>query len=364
MKILHFYHKHDALVAQYVATLSRAMAGYADVKQCHTVGCCHKELAAMHPDIVHIHGCWHFSSAIVAHMARKSGARVVLSPHGQLEPWVIRQRYLGEKLPKMIFFQRSVVKKAYALITMGRMEEGCLQRLRWNSRRETVLNSLVTDTTTAEEMGSKVYAVYRKVLDSNLWPLMADDTLKAMRGVVKAGQTGDHRWLADDEYEACKHIDDEELRKVLLYAHQENLSSEVKRGISVLGLDRLGIDAANVPFYYPAGHQAPPPLATNDSQTDEERLLAMLVSMRKFLRHHRLAMCHVVALAGALRNSHADEDKLVKMLVERHLMKFAKTIMQVLADLTGLEEGFMPVPAREGRKAYNIEDIITNNLTI
>lgn len=365
MKILHYYHKNDEMVAQYVSVLERTMAGYADVKVSQSLRQFQKQIKQQQPDIVHLHGCWHVSYAIAARIANDNGARVVLSPHGQLEPWVMRQHYWSEKLPKLIAFQSHLTKHAYALIVMGRMEHDCLAQLKWNPRCETVLNSLITDSLTDEQMASKVYAVYRKVLDSDQWPLMDDETRMAVRGLIKAGQTGDGRWLDNQEFEACNALTADGWRKVALFASHEGILETVARGADAMGLAMPDFNPATVASYSRQNGDAKPPQPlANTGANETERLHEMIRSSRKLFHRRRLTMSHIVELSAFLRSSHADEGKLAELLKEKHLLPYAKKLMQCLCDLTGLEEGFMPVKAGNVRGADKMESIITKHLKI
>lgn len=353
------------MVAQYVAVLERTMAGYADVAASHSLRQFRKQIKELCPDIVHLHGCWHVSYAVAALIANANGARVVLSPHGQLEPWVLRQKYWSEKLPKLIAFQRLLTKRAYALIAMGRMERDCLVRLKWSPRCETVLNSLITDTLTDEQMGAKVYAVYRKVLDSDQWPLMDDGTRTALRGLIKAGQTGDGRWLDSQEGDACKALAADEWRKVAIFASQEGILDTVARGADAMKLPMPDFNPATVASYSRQEGSAKPPQQLAETGADAtERLQGMIRSSRKMLHRRRLTMSHIVELSAFLRTSQADEAKLAEQLEEKKLLSYTRKLMQCLHDLTGLEEGFMPVKADGARGAAKMEDIITKHLKI
>lgn len=363
MKILHFYHSHDPLVAQYVGVLGRVMGGDAEVNECRTLSHFRKLLKEWKPDIVHLHGCWHVDYGIASRLARRSGARVVLSPHGQLEPWVLRQNRWTEKMPKLLAYQRHVVTCAYAVVVMGRMEEGCMERLRWNSRCETVHNALITETLTEAQMGERMLAVYRKVLDSDQWTLMDDNTRLAVRALVKAGQTGDGRWLDNEEYQSCRNLSATALRQITLYAQQEGIEEMIDRGFGVLGIEQPNIELQSVACYRPDKQKPIVPLKT-DGDDDVQRLVSMVRSAHRLTLRRQLTIANIVELSSFLRTSTADEKKLNETLKEKHLLRFAGRLMQVCADLTGTEEGFMPVAAIDGRRTRRIENIITRHLKI
>ena len=124
MKILHYYASSEVpLVIQYVKTLCEAM-GTEVTNEVTTNGTDAKErLTSSHYDILHIHGCWQYAAYRLACVAWRENTRVVITPHGELEPWVMKQRYWKEKLPKRLLFQRSLIQQAYAVIVQGKMEE-------------------------------------------------------------------------------------------------------------------------------------------------------------------------------------------------------------------------------------------------
>lgn len=363
MKILHFYHSNDKMLTLYVGVLGRVMGGDAQVSISDSLKHFYRSLHEQKPDIVHLHGCWHIDYAIAARFARRSGARVVLSPHGQLEPWVVRQNYWTEKLPKLLAYQRSVVVKAYTVVVMGRMEEECMERLRWNSRREIVHNALITESLTEEQMGERMLAVYRKVLDSDQWTLMDDETRTAVRALLKAGQTGDGRWLDNEEYESCHNLSATALRQITLYGWQESIAETMAKGMETLGMEHTNIEPQSVACYRPA-KMKPNVQLKKDGDNDTERLLAMLRSAHRLTLRRRITVSNIVELSTFLRSSTADERKVKETLKDKNLLRYAGRLMQVCADLTGLEEGFMPVDAIDDWHTRRIENIITRHLKI
>ena len=107
MNILHLFPKDDPLIVRHV--------GMIDSK--HDDG---------RPDIVHVHGCWQYKVVRQALQAHRQGARIVFTPHGGLEPWIINERRLSEKLCKTLLWQRRLVECSYVVIVQGSMEaEAC-----------------------------------------------------------------------------------------------------------------------------------------------------------------------------------------------------------------------------------------------
>lgn len=67
-------------------------------------------LAQISPDIVHVNACWLPSTAVFIELSVRYGCKTVLSPHGMLEPWIIRRHYLTRKLPALLLYQKRAIK--------------------------------------------------------------------------------------------------------------------------------------------------------------------------------------------------------------------------------------------------------------
>lgn len=369
MKVLHFNPTTDSMIAQYVNMLCDSMGNCVESFTANSLRAVRKQIHKERPDILHLHGCWTIKAAIAASMARKLGVRTVLTPHGQLEQWVIKQKYWQEKLPRIILYQKRVVRRAYSLIAMGRMEENCLRRLNWNQRIEIVKNPLITESVSNAETGRLVYDIYRKVMDSNVLSLMDPDTFNAIKPLIKAGLTGDHQWLTNTEYDALKYPADIDMRKLILYAWQENILDTMESGMKTMNIAMPDIQLSEIRCYYPDSYIPPESLmgkSTNAITDENSRIVDMIKRTRQLASSRKLTISHVVELSSELRRCSArlEDDKIVNVLEKQRLRKFASRLMSVLADTTGLDEGFMPIAAIRGRKSKKIKTIITKHLEI
>ena len=118
MNVVHLYPDNDELIAQHVAML-----------QVHASHPKHETDTNVMQDspIVHVHGCWNRRIVRQALHLHRQGARIVLSPHGHLEPWIISQQRMTEKTAKILLWQKRLVQNAYVLIAHGKMETEALQ---------------------------------------------------------------------------------------------------------------------------------------------------------------------------------------------------------------------------------------------
>lgn len=365
MKILHYYASNEVtLVTQYVKTLCEAMDAEVS-NEVTTNGTDAKErLTSSHYDILHIHGCWQYAAYRVACVAWRENTRVVITPHGELEPWVVKQHYWKEKLPKRLLFMKRLIERAYAVIIQGKMEEECMKKLGWNSRTVIIRNSIITHSISPKEMAQQVAHIYRKVLDSNTLELMTDDTKDVLRQLIKVGITGDERWLQEERKEIHEHA---QWRMLYCYIHHEQVVEVVKRGLRILRMDAPYFDIQQMPCFMPDGYEPAKSIESAIGMqyaTENDRLMATFRHLKRLAIHHRLTISHLVELDKELRQHDSAEDQLCNALQERNLYVFAGRVMQLMHDLTGLDEGMMPMPAVNDRQTRQLRKHIDNHLKI
>lgn len=366
MRILHYYQKDDTMVRQHVEMLCRNMDLEAECHMASEAEQARTLLRGGHYDLVHLHGCWRNSSRIIVNLALQQGTRVVLTPHGQLEPWVMNERRWKEKMPKRVLYQRNIVRQSYAVIVQGQMERMALEQLAWNPRTVIIRNAVITQSIQPQEMARQTYALYRKVMDSNPLELMSDDIRIALRNILKAGITGDKRWVVNADYHHPV-ISHEEWRLLLCYAHQEHISTILQRGIRVLELNPPDIDPQKIDYFLPAHYVEVNSIKHelgNQFASENERLLATFRLLRKWAASQQYCISHLVELDQELRLYGCKEDKLCETLRERHLYKMAARTIQLLQDLTGMDEGFMPMMPINDRLTRQLRCQIEGRLKI
>lgn len=89
-------------------------------------------LKELRPDVVHINGCWQPQLAFFQWAARSLKIPVVLSPHGMLEPWIVKRHYWTRKWPAIHLYQRALVKSADLIHATADIEKDNLLSLKWN----------------------------------------------------------------------------------------------------------------------------------------------------------------------------------------------------------------------------------------
>ena len=95
-------------------------------------------LDSVRPDIVHVNCCWTPDCAIIQRLAQKQGYKVVLTPHGMLEPWIIKRHYWTRKVPALWLYQKAAVQRADCVQATAESERDNLLKLGYNSNIKVV----------------------------------------------------------------------------------------------------------------------------------------------------------------------------------------------------------------------------------
>lgn len=99
-------------------------------------------LGHIRPDIVHINCCWMPQCAYAQKLAQQTGYKVVLTPHGMLEPWIIKRHYFTRKLPALILYQKRAVAMADCLHATAESEKNNILKLGYNPHIEIIANGI------------------------------------------------------------------------------------------------------------------------------------------------------------------------------------------------------------------------------
>lgn len=97
------------------------------------------------PDVFHVNGCWTPGCALTQKWAQEIGVKIVLTPHGMLEPWILARHYWTRKVPALLLYQKAAVKKADCLHATAVSEKENLLKLGYNHRIEIIPNGIEVD---------------------------------------------------------------------------------------------------------------------------------------------------------------------------------------------------------------------------
>ncbi|WET02064.1 glycosyltransferase [Flavobacterium sp. YJ01] len=80
------------------------------------------------PDIVHINGIWTPQNWAFQNVAQKLGIKVIVSPHGMLEPWIMAHNPIKKKIA-LFLYQKTALKRSLCLHATAQMEAKNIQAL-------------------------------------------------------------------------------------------------------------------------------------------------------------------------------------------------------------------------------------------
>lgn len=101
-----------------------------------------QQIKAIQPDVFHVNGCWTPGCALTQKWAQEMGIKVVLTPHGMLEPWILERHYWTRKVPALLLYQKAAVRNADYLHATADSEKVNLQKLGYNNRIEVISNGI------------------------------------------------------------------------------------------------------------------------------------------------------------------------------------------------------------------------------
>lgn len=97
-------------------------------------------LRRVKPDVVHVNCCWAPMCSLVTYWAKEQGIKVVYTPHGMLEPWIMKRHYWTRKLPALLLYQRRAIRMADLIHATAESEKENLLALGWNSNVHVIGN--------------------------------------------------------------------------------------------------------------------------------------------------------------------------------------------------------------------------------
>lgn len=97
------------------------------------------------PDLVHVNCCWMPCCALTQKWAQKKNYKVILTPHGMLEPWIIKRHYWTKKVPALLLYQKAAIKNADCIHATAESEKRNILKLGYNEKVEIIANGIDVD---------------------------------------------------------------------------------------------------------------------------------------------------------------------------------------------------------------------------
>jgi len=172
LKVVHFITSIDRRsggTTSYLQLLTQAIAGQADVTivagitpnpvEVKGVRVIHVDLSRpklmnfrsvsgelldqLKPDILHINGIWELPNTIIQRSAKRRNIPVIISPHGMLEPWIMKHNKLKKKVALWLYQDRSL-RQASCLHATAPAEMENIRTLGYTNTMTVIENGIST----------------------------------------------------------------------------------------------------------------------------------------------------------------------------------------------------------------------------
>ena len=106
-------------------------------------------------DLIHLHGMWSPLLVIAALIAKRKGITLIISPHGGLEPWALRNKYY-KKLLAMKIYQSAILRSASLLVATADQELWNLRKFGCQQPIAVLPNGIDVDMVVQREMQNEI----------------------------------------------------------------------------------------------------------------------------------------------------------------------------------------------------------------
>ena len=94
------------------------------------------------PNLIHVNCCWMPCCALVQKWSQRKGYKVILTPHGMLEPWIMKRNYWTKKIPALLLYQKAAIKRADCIHATAESEKQNILKLGYNEKIEVIANGI------------------------------------------------------------------------------------------------------------------------------------------------------------------------------------------------------------------------------
>ncbi len=345
-----------ALGQAYISKLQALLTQYYEVTCLRSLD--RSTLSALRDyDVIHVFTLWHRSVLHLLHKAYSLHIPVVITPLGDLQPWVYALHQHSYEWLKW----KKAITKASAVQVCGKLEEHSFQQLHLNTRTVLIKNPILTNLVTFESVAQATGKLYRKVIDSNVRFSITEETNALLCGTIQLG--------IDDfmlrNHELCRKLSqqwpqltNEQWRKILIYATDEHVDDYLS-----IGLERLNISMPNLnvqdiekyplPWKYAEGDLPSDTLIPHSilirsklsenvdkNEVGERQLAIEMINLHHETESSHVPLRHLANVYTTLRFIPMDEDRVVDILKAMGLSAFAQKVIKKLQKTLRLPDGY------------------------
>jgi hypothetical protein len=327
------------------------------------------------PDIVHIHGCWDYTASRIEEWIRHRGFPVVYSPHGGLNPQIIKLEFWKEKLPKILLYQFKTIRNADVIHVTSKEEYDNMMDLGWRKRIVVVGNPMLDGSLTPDVLAMQMISLYTKVIDSDVHSHLNKNEWEAISALLHVGISNDKNLihLMPMSIVNLRNLKYSSWKNIFMYSYDEDIQGIIKNGIELMQLNVPNIvikdeDRFKQKNAKPKGSLTCDKLilknlrynhVAGDDSSQEIMICRMFLNIKYLSRKKKLTLHHLSDLCFNIKYTDYDEDHLKKLLEKLRIRRFASRIIQILSETHLLEEGFMPINPIDDGTTERIRTMIT-----
>lgn len=345
-----------ALGQAYVSKLQTLLTQNYEVTCLHSLD--HSTLSLLSDyDVIHVFTLWHRSVLHLLHKAYSLHIPVVITPLGDLQPWVYAQH---QHTYEWLIWKR-VIAKASAVQVCGKLEEHSFQQLHLNARTVLIKNPILTSLVTFESVAEATGRLYRKVIDSNVRFSITEEIYALLCGTIQLGI--DDFMLHD--HEQCRKLiqqwgalTNEQWRKILIYATDEHVDDYLSLGLERLQISKPelsvhDIDKYPLPWKYAEGDLPSDKLIPHSilvrsklsenvdkSEVGERKLVIEMINLHHETENGHVPLRHLANVYTTFRYTPMDEDRVVDILRAMGLAAFTQKVTKKLQKSLRLPDGY------------------------
>ena len=345
-----------ALGQAYVSKLQTLLTQDYEVTCLHSLD--RSTLAALDDyDVIHVFTLWHRSVLHLLHKAYSLHIPVVITPLGDLQPWVYAQHRHSYDWLRW----KKVIAKASAVQVCGKLEEHSFQQLHLNARKVLIKNPILTSLVTFESVAQATQRLYRKVIDSNVRFSITEEINALLCGTIQIGI--DDFMLRDHEQcnKLCQQwakLTNEQWRMILIYATDEHVDDYLSLGLERLNISKPelnvhDIDRYPLPWKYPEDDLPSDTLIPHSilvrsklsenvdkNEVGERKLVIELINLHHESENGRVPLRHLANVYMTLRFTPMDEDRVADILKAMGLADFTQKVTKKLQKTLRLPDGY------------------------
>ena len=334
----------------------------------------YRYVTALHPNIIHLHGCWNSQLLAALCVAHHLDIPVVTSPHGALSAQNIQQDFWKQRLPRIIAYQFICIRRSFAVHAESDEELADLKSLGWKKRA--IVIPIAKEPLEEGPMVRQHIEFYKKVIDTTLRNRFSEIERKCFWALILAEINSRYDDVALDE-ETTKMLttlNEDNWKQIQIYALDHDVYGRIVNAAKLLKLTIPNPISTLPPRY---DHKAiwkdekataiADDIITAYKDYQPELTLATKINdlHNTLIELHKTSNCTYpmvtfLEVYETFRWQYYHEDVFCDIITKAGLGKFCGQLVNTYSQLFNLQIGFMPLPPIKDHTSTTIINNLNN----